>query len=331
MQMRLVVSYAVFIGLLAPMAGCRAPSLLITPVSGKRELVETRLATDGHFAFDKVAMIDVSGTIRNDSPFQLFGQSENPVSFLLEQLDAAANDPRVKAVILRINSPGGTVVASELMYDEIIGFRERTGKPVIAMMMDIAASGGYYIACACDAIVAQPSTVTGSIGVLMLTVDLSGTMHKIGVRTDAVVSGRYKDAGSPFRTMTPEEREYFQAMVNDMYGRFAAVVAKGRPELSAERVAELANGRVFTGQQAVEVGLVDQLAGPRETVRLAKSMAGLTRVQLVTYSRAQNYRPNYYASAPAVPAGDVNFIKLNLPETFVPPSPEFLYLWMPGR
>ena len=325
-------------GLCAPLAlflavaigGCRAPSLLITPVSGKRELVETELASDGLLAFNKIAMIDVTGTIRNDAPLQILLPKQNPVSELLEQLDRARRDRLVKAVILRINSPGGTVVASELMYDEIMNFRRTTGKPVIAMMMDVAASGGYYIACACDVIAAQPSTVTGSIGVIMLTFDLSGTLQKLGARTEAIVSGPYKDAGSPFRAMSPQERAHFQEIIDDMYGRFVKVVAAGRPKLDAAEVAALADGRVFTASQAIDLGLVDQIATPRQTVELAKKMTGTRRARLITYSRPHEYRPNYYATAPAPASNDVNLIKLDMPAAFTP-NPEFLYLWHPGH
>lgn len=307
--------------------GCRAPSLLITPVSGDKSLEEKVLDSDSTFARSKVAMIDVSGTISNTAPFKLFGDADNPVSMLLEQLKEAERDRAVKAVILRINSPGGTVVASELMHDEIMNFRRRTGKPVIAMMMDVAASGGYYIACACDRIVAQPSTITGSIGVIMLTFDLSGTMYKLGARTDAIVSGPFKDAGSPFRAMNTQERSHFQGLIDDMYGRFVHVVAAGRPELEADAVKGLADGRVFTAHQAVELGLVDQIATPRETFEIAKKMSNTERAKLVSYARAYDWRPNYYAAHPAPSPGDVNFIKLDLPELLTPQAPQFMYLW----
>src|SRR3990172_4350421 len=223
--MKLIFRWFSALGVVAPLfaAGCTPPSLLITPVSGRRGLTETELSRDSLFALDKIALIDVTGTIQNGSSFQLFGQGEHPVSALLEQLDKARRDPLVKAVILRINSPGGTVVASELMHDEITHFRQK-GKPVIAVMMDVAASGGYYIACACDEVVAQPSTITGSIGVILLMFDVSGTMTMIGVKSDAITSGVHKDSGSPFRTMRPEERLLFENVVGDMYDRFVKVV-----------------------------------------------------------------------------------------------------------
>jgi protease-4 len=309
-------------------AACTPPSLLITPVSGRRSLIETELARDSAFAFDKIALIDVTGVIQNSESSSLFGTGEQPVSLLLEQLDKARCDPAVKAVILRINSPGGTVVASELMHDEITCFRE-SGKPVIAVMMDVAASGGYYIACACDEIVAQPSTVTGSIGVLMLMVDVSGTMSLIGVKTDAIVSGVHKDSGSPFRPMRAEERELFETIVEDMYGRFVKVVVAGRPGLDEKRVRELADGRIYTAQQAVEHGLIDGVRSLRDTVEFTKQRVGSKRVRLVAYHRTHEYRPNYYAQSPTRPTLDVNLLRVDTVR-FPPLTPQFLYLWQPG-
>ncbi len=309
-------------------SGCTPPSLLITPVSGRRGLVETVLSRDSLLAFDKIALIEVSGTIRNSGGMQLFGEGDNPVSLLLEQLDKAGRDPLVKAVILRINSPGGTVVASELMHDEITHFK-KNGKPVIAVLMDVAASGGYYIACACDEIVAQPSTVTGSIGVIMLMVDLSGTMSLIGVKTDAVVSGVHKDSGSPLRAMRPEERELFQTIVEEMHGRFVKVVADGRPKLDEQAVRTIADGRVYTASQALELGLIDRIATMRDAVESTKHRVGVKNVRLVAYHRPHDYRANYYAQAPPA-GGDLNPLKLDLPPTLLPATPQFLYLWAPG-
>lgn len=330
MKIRLRWFSALVIGVLMLAAACAPPSLLITPVSGRRELTETELSRDSLFAGPKIALIDVTGTIQNASSFQLFGKGENPVSELLEQLDKARRDSLVKAVILRINSPGGTVVASELMHDEVTHFK-KSGKPVIAVMMDVAASGGYYVACACDEIVAQPSTVTGSIGVIMLMFDVSGTMNLIGVKSDAITSGLHKDSGSPFRPMRPEERQLFEAVVKDMYDRFVKVVDEGRPKLDEAEVRRLADGRIYTAGQAVELGLIDRIATLRETVDSTKKRLGIKNVRLVAYQRSHDYRPNYYAQAPAPPAGDVNLLNVEMPYALTPPTPQFMYLWAPGR
>lgn len=307
--------------------GCFGGGLLIQPVSAKRELVETNLSPDVR-SRHKIALIDVSGLIMNAPEWRFIGEGEQPVSLLLEQLDKAADDPAVKAVILRINSPGGTVVASELMHDEIMHFRKR-GKPVIASMMDVAASGGYYVACACDEIVAHPSTVTGSIGVLMQTFDVSGTMSMIGVRGDAITSGPNKDAGSPFRAMEPDERRLFQSMIDEMYAKFVEVVDAGRPKLDEAAVRKLADGRVYTAGQALEVGLIDRIATMRETVELAEKRAGVGRARLVTYHRPLEYKPNYYAAAPAGSPTTTNLFNLDVGAALTHTTPRFMYLWQP--
>ena len=222
------------------------------------------------------------------------------------------------------------MVASELMYDEVRYFKTKTGKPVIALMMDVAASGGYYIACACDEIVAQPSTVTGSIGVIMQLFDVSDTMAKIGVKSEAITSGTMKDSGSPFRQMMPEERALFQDIVDDMYERFVKVVSAGRPNLDEEQVRTLADGRVYTASQAKQVGLIDDIRTMRETIKHLKVRIGADKIRLVTYHRPADYKPNYYASAPRQNSADVNLLKLDLSDWAHLGTPRFMYLWQPG-
>ena len=310
-------------------SGCAPTGFMITPVSMRRDLVETELSRDSFFASDKIVLIDVSGTLANAPKRELFAEGENPVSLLMEQLDKARKDTRVKAAILRINSPGGTVVASELMHDEIMHFK-KSGKPIIAVMMDVAASGGYYIACACDDIVAQPSTITGSIGVIMQMFDVSGIMRLIGVQSDAIISGEFKDAGSPLREMKAQERELFQQIVNEMYGRFVDVIVAGRPNLDEAQVRSLGDGRVYTARQALEHGLIDRIATMREVVELAKKRAGSKAIRLVTYHRPQGYRPNYYAARPQPAGHTVNLINVDLPSLLTGTTPRFMYLWVPG-
>jgi protease-4 len=313
----------------APLAGCIGDSILLTPVSTKRELVETEMFRESFFARDKIALIDVSGILLNAPKPELLGEGEHSVSLLLEQLQKAREDDRVKAVLLRINSPGGTVTASELMHDEVVHFRKASGKPVIAYTMDVAASGGYYIACGCDEIIAHPSSITGSIGVVMQMFDVSGTLHKIGVSTDAITSGPRKDAGSPFRPLEPEERELFQEIVNDMYGRFVSVVAEGRPGLDEEKVRAIADGRVYTAQQALELGLIDRIATLRQAIALTKKHAGTEKIKLVAYHRPLGYRPNYYAETPAGQPQQINVFNIDMPRWLDRTTPRFLYLWSP--
>jgi protease-4 len=319
------------IAMLLGAGGCFPGGILLTPVSTNRELEETVLFKDGWWAPDKIVLIDVSGVILNAPEPQLLGEGEHAVSLLLEQLDRARGDARVRGVILRINSPGGSVTASELMYQELRRFRTQTGKPVVAVLMDVAASGGYYIACACDEIIAQPSTVTGSIGVIMQMFDVTETLRKLGVATDAITSGTHKDAGSPLRRMTPEERALFQRMVDEMYDRFVEVVAEGRAGLDEARVRELSDGRVYTGRQALALGLVDRVAPFREALEAAKRRAGVRTARFVAYHRPLSYVPNYYAAAPGPVGGvEINLLKLDPHGLLDAGAPRFMYLWQPA-
>src|SRR5437660_10207623 len=202
------------------MTGC-FNGLLLTPtnVDGPRE--ETVCSDARHWTCrNKVAIIDVNGMILNARSSGLLGSGENPMSLFRERLDAAAEDRHVKAVVLRINSPGGAVTASDIMYQEVLNFRRDTHKPVIACMMDVAASGAYYIAMGCDKVYAHPTTVTGSIGVIMSLYNATGLFAKIGVTSDPVKSAPNKDLGNPARPMTEEERAILQGMVTRFYDQF---------------------------------------------------------------------------------------------------------------
>ena len=225
--------------LLAAVAGCAPASFLITPVPAKQQLVEQVVQRDSFWAYQKIALIDVDGVIANVRSSSLLGSSgENPVALFAEKLEQAAQDDDVEAVVVRINSPGGAVTASDIMYTELQRFREKTGKPVVAAMLDVAASGGYYLACAADKIYAQPTTVTGSIGVIMLAPEFSGTMLKLGVQMNVIKSGDMKDMGSMFRAMNAEDRAVFQGLIDKMYARFLEVVARSRGGMDAERLRE---------------------------------------------------------------------------------------------
>ena len=320
--------WGVIIGgvLLASATGCLPDSILLKPVNYTRDLNERVLDREGLFAADKIAVIDVEGVILNSNQPSLLNPGENPVVALLEQLDEAREDPRVKAVVLRINSPGGSVTASELMHAELLRFRE-TGKPVIAMLLDVAASGGYYIACAADEIVAARSTVTGSIGVIMQTFDATGPMQRIGLRADAIKRGDQKGAGSPFESMTPEQRAVFQQIILELYDQFVEVVAVGR-ELEEASVRALADGRVYTAGQALECGLIDHIGTMPQAIALAKERAGVERATLITYARQFGHAPNYYARQPVRPvAAQVNLLNVDLGPGRGPGRPPFMYIW----
>ncbi len=318
--------------LLAVLAGCGPTSFLITPVSAKQTLTEEVVLRESLWATKKIALIDVDGVLQNTRPTSLLGAGgENPVSLLAEKLDKAAEDKNVRAVVLRINSPGGGVTATDLMYDELRRFRERTGKPVVAVLLDVGASGGYYLACGADKIYALPTTVTGSIGVIMIAPELSGTMQKIGMHVNVIKSGELKDMGSLFREMNEKDRAVFQGLIDGMYGRFLDVVATSRRGLDRERLRQLADGRVYLGAEAKELGLIDEVGTLHDALAGAKQASGLAdiKVKVVQYGRPLAYRPNIYAHYDA-PPGQVNLINVQLPDWLSSPSPQLMYIWAPG-
>ncbi len=310
-------------------AGCMPDGLLIRLVSADQTLAEKVVQRDAALATDKIVVIDVAGVLLNAREPQLLREGEHPVSLLLEQLDKARRDSAVKAVVLRINSPGGTVTASEVMHQEITRFRERSGKPVVACLQDVAASGGYYVACACDEVIAQRSTVTGSIGVIMQLFEFTGTMNKLGITGTAITSGPNKAAGSPFGKLTLEQQELFQAMVSNFYDQFVAVVAAGRPGLDEAQVRALADGRVYTAQQALDLKLIDRIGTMPDAIESAKRRASVEKARVVRYHRPVGYVANYHAAAPAHPA-EINLVNVDLPSLWSLTTPRFMYLWAPG-
>jgi len=311
--------------------GCGPTSFLITPVSAEQTLQENVVTRESVWAFDKIAIVDVDGVIRNGRDTSLTGVAgENPVSLFREKLDRAARDNRVKAVLVRINSPGGTVTGSELMYTELCRFREQTKKPAYACMMDLGASGGYYLACGAERIFAHPTTITGSIGVIMMLPELTGTMRKLGVEAHIFKSGAMKDAGSLFREMNDADRALFEKLTSEMYQRFFDTVQRERG-IAPERLRELADGRVYLGPDAKANGLVDEVGTIQDAIVALKDAAGLAKkkVLVVEYSRPLAHRPNVYAQTGAAPA-QVNLINVELPMWLRGDAPQFLYFWAPG-
>ncbi|MEM8782786.1 MAG: S49 family peptidase [Planctomycetota bacterium] len=204
--------------------GCGRPTLVVGFGATDQRLTETIVLNERRTGGAKVALIDVSGVLANAERRSLIGAAPNPVSSFTEALNKAASDEDVEAVVLRINSPGGTVTASDVMYRELTRFRERTDKPAVAVMMDLATSGGYYLACAADTVVAHPTTITGSVGVILQTVSVEPALSRIGVEARAFTSGGNKNAGSPLSTLTDEQAATLQALVDGFYDRFVAVV-----------------------------------------------------------------------------------------------------------
>ena len=192
----------------------------------------------------------------------------------VEELKTFADDPLVKAIVIRIDSPGGGVAPSQEIYNAVKRVRRENNKTVVASMGTVAASGGYYIAVATDRILANPGTLTGSIGVIMQTANVQELLEKIGVKSVVVKTGKFKDLGSPFRPMVEEERQLLESVMNDTLSQFIEAVAEGRSMDTAE-VEQLADGRVFTGRQARSVLLIDEIGDLQDAIKLAGELGGI--------------------------------------------------------
>ncbi len=260
---------------------------------GLPKLEEIQVENNG--ASDKILVADVTGII---SSLALERSGVNMVRWMDEQLKQAAEDFQIKAVILKVDSPGGEVLASDQIYETILKFQEETGKPVIASMAGLAASGGYYVSAPCRWIVAHPLTITGSIGVIMHGYNYRNLMEKVGVEPNVFKSGRFKDmlSGEKFPDdVSQEEKAMVQEMVDTTFNRFKQVIQEGRDWAQSQdgdsgkplatNWQNFADGRILSGEQAFELGLVDELGGFDKAVERAKSLAGIAEANLIAYDK----------------------------------------------
>lgn len=276
----------------------------------------------------KVLMLEIDGMISERAIRGALGVTgrESTVARVREQLDKAEKNKDIEAILLRIDSPGGTVTASDVIYRELLDFKQKHEIPIVAQMMGVAASGGYYVAMASDRIIAQPTTITGSIGVISAGVNLTGLMQKVGVQDQTFTSGPMKDAGSPLRPMTQAERAYIQGIIDELDDRFEQVVAVGRPALSKGELERLADGRAYTAGQAEKAGLVDAIGYLPDAVEELKRRLGADDVRVISYHREQEWRKNLYSARATVPPTRADLVDALGPYR----GPAFLYLWQPG-
>lgn len=313
------------------MAGCSPLTVSIGMGPDSKPPREVVVKRDEGAGADKVAMIDLRGVIVDAPRPTMLGPGENPMDYFVTRLRRAEEDRRVKAVIIRVNSPGGTVTASDMLHDEIRRFRERSGKPVIASLGEVAASGGYYVALAADEIVTQPTTITGSIGVVIQTMNFSDGLSRIGIRGRAVTSGRNKDLANPMEAAREEHYAILQGMVDEFHGRFVGLVETRRLGVVSSEMPELTDGRVVTGSEAVRRGLADSEGDIESAFERAKSKAGVSRASLVKYAERGRAMRTPYASGPESPASgiELNLVQVRIGEDVMLP-PGAWYLWSPG-
>jgi protease-4 len=227
-----------------------------------------------------MALIRIEGTIQSSTG--VFDGAD-PTE-ILPLLRTSAEDPNIKGVVLRINSPGGQAAASQEIYREVMRVRN-AGKPVVASIGDVAASGAYYVASAADKIISEPGAMTGSIGAFFTIPQLSDLLEKLGIEYVIIKGGKFKDIGSPYREITPEEKELLQDMIDDVHDQFINDVAAGRG-LDVEAVREIADGRILTGRQAKELGLIDEYGNLYDAIDLAAEMAGVESPAITEFHRA---------------------------------------------
>jgi protease-4 len=329
------------------LAGCLAPLKLVTddritvagPVKGNLTVelpptsgtagpvLEMPAKGDPACPGAKIALVDVDGLLLNANLTGPYSAGENPVDLFREKLDAAAADAEVCALVVRINTPGGAVAAADMMWHELQVWRAKTGRPVVACLMDLATGGGYYLASAADLIIAHPLTVTGAIGVVLNLYNLEDFMGGLQIVPQMIKAGANIDAGSMTRQLGKEERQLLQAMADEFHERFKRVVRQGRPHLDTAAAATF-DGRPFTAQQALERGLIDQVGYLEDAVAVARQKAGQPGARLVLFHRCNDPARSPYATTPNVPL-QATLWPVSLPGADRSRLPTFLYLWQP--
>ncbi len=268
----------------------------------------------GLFQGDRVGVLPVEGVISSDRD-------------LLADLRWLEKRSSVKAVVVKVNSPGGTVGATQSLYRELQRVRQELDRPIVAWIGEVGASGGYYASMAADSVIALPGAITGSIGVIMQFPNAGELMRKVGVELEVVKSGEIKDIGSPTKPLSEQERTVLRQLVNDAYGQFLNAVQDGRP-LPADSLRNLADGRIFSGQRAAELGLVDRTGTLREAVAAAGRMVGLGASPDTVYPPEE--RISFVDVLTGVRASRLDGLARWLPEWIREPGssrPELLYLW----
>jgi protease-4 len=282
----------------------------------------------GSGAAARLAVIDVDGVLLNQNREGVYDSGENPVAAFREKLEASANDARVVAIVLRINSPGGGVTACDIMAAELGRFRSSTRKPVVACLMDVATSGAYYLALGADRIVAHPTSLTGGIGVIFNHVNLQDAMAQLNVTEDPVKAGALIDMGSVTKPLEPRSRQLLQEVAESFRQRFMDRVTQRRPGLTEAGRKAIADGRVMAAPEALRLHLVDRLGYIDDALLEAEHLAGISDAEVLLYHRTGSPARSVYEIAPG-PARLSEVIPFSYPGLDRAKLPTFLYLWQP--
>jgi len=280
---------------------------------------------------DKVLVISINGTISTSPNNSFLRSMPSMVQEVVAQLRKAEKDKHIRSVLIKVDSPGGTTTASDMLYHEILSYKKKTDVKIVVSMMGVAASGGYYISLPADTIMAHPTTVTGSVGVILMQPDVTGLMEKIGVDVHVNKSGEKKDMGSPFRKATPEELALLQGVTDGLAERFIGLVQKHR-ELDEKTMAEVATARIYLAQEAKTLGLVDSIGYLDDALKKARDLAGLPAdAKAIAYRRTKFPDDNLYNSSTANYNGSgTSLIDIQLPVAAANLNPGFYYIWAPA-
>lgn len=320
-----VVGHACFL-LIILLQGCVSVNIIPPPAPLKEHVIEGK-------GRPKILLLDISGFIsQRERGGNILNPAKkpSPVVQVREALQKAGKDNDIAGVIIKINSPGGTVTASDIIYHELLSFKETKKVPIYACITGIGTSGGYYIAAASDAISAHPTAITGSIGVIALKFNTGELLNKIGVENESIKSGEKKDIFSPFRPVTPEERKILQNIIDHLHNRFVDAIFTGRGSLlTKEQIEKLGDGRIYTADQALESKLIDRIEYLDDTVNRMKASLDIKEARIITYYRAGEYAGTIYSAYPAADSSIIGLLSSHQ-GGFSPLSGiEFLYLWRP--
>ena len=279
----------------------------------------------------KILLMDISGFISEKAKERSFFGPASPslIARVRETLQKAEGDADIAGVIIRINSPGGTITASDIIHHEIMRFKDRKKIPVYSCIMSVGTSGGYYIAAATDHITAHSTSITGSFAVMIMTMNIEGLMNKIGISELTIKSGEKKDILSPFRSATAEEKVIVQTIVNQFHKKFVdTIMARPGNTLSRKSVELLADGRIYSAEQALEAKLIDRVGYLDDVIAEMKKKIGATNARIVTYSLPGSYKGTIYSSSTAESSLSSRFLSGGSSLDWLGET-QFLYLWRP--
>ena len=315
--------------LVSLISGCVAVDLksLINP-----QLEEQTIGGRSRWTKNKILVVDISGPIASEPHSNLFFLTRCSPENVKAILNKAERDSGIKAIILRIDSPGGEVTATDMIYHELMEFKQRTGIPLVASIMGLGCSGAFYIACAADKIYAHPTSITGSIGIIARFPKLTGLASKIGYEEEILTTGDLKAMGHPLEKITPEGRQILQHSIDELFDRFLSVVMSARTEYNTrEKTKAISDGRIFTAYQALDLKLIDEINYLSDVVEKTKLSLGLNQAKVVTYNTFSGQDLNIYSKSLAHNSAPTNIINVNFASLIPRDRAGFYYIWIPDK